>query len=173
VSVGLSVTRVGGVGQKKRQQALRAGLLKKLASYRQAEEFSHFGSELAIESRQDLELGKKIYEAFKQAPDIVYTINEQDLILETVMKSEGKIMINVDQIKRKAKELAPTMDPDGDWGPIVADLLAQTTVQAPTAPAATPAADGSIPPPAAGAGGAPDKANTLVEPVPAAAGAKK
>ncbi len=139
ISVGLSVTRVGGVGQKKRQQALRAALLKKLASFRQAEEFSHFGSELAIESRQDLELGKKIYEAFKQAPDAVYTINEQDLILETVMKSEGKIMINVDQIKRKAKEIAPTIDPDGDWTPFVADMLAQTTVQAPAA--AAPAKD--------------------------------
>jgi F0F1-type ATP synthase alpha subunit len=137
--VGLSVTRVGGVGQKKRQQNLRAGLLKKLASYRQAEEFSHFGSELAIESKQDLELGKKIYEAFKQPPDVVYTINEQDLILGTVMKSEGKVMINVDQIKRKAKEMAATIDPEADWDPIIADLLGQTTVQAPEAPAPAPA----------------------------------
>ena len=147
ISVGLSVTRVGGLGQKKRQQNLRAGLLKKLASYRQAEEFSHFGSELALESRQDLELGKKIYEAFKQPPDVVYTINEQDLILGTVMKSEGKIMINVDQIKRKAKEIAATIDPDADWDPIIADMLAQTTVQAPSA--AAPSTSAPVAPAAA------------------------
>jgi hypothetical protein len=63
------------------------------------------------------------------------------------MKSEGKIMINVDQIKRKAKEIAPTIDPDGDWAPFIADMLAQTTVQAPAAP--TPAKDAATPPPAA------------------------
>jgi F-type H+-transporting ATPase subunit alpha len=58
ISVGLSVSRVGGVGQTKRQKALTAALFKKLAAYRQAAEFSHFGSELAIESRADLELAR-------------------------------------------------------------------------------------------------------------------
>ena len=47
VNMGLSVTRVGGVGHNKRQKALAAKTLKTLADYRQAEEFSHFGSELA------------------------------------------------------------------------------------------------------------------------------
>jgi F-type H+-transporting ATPase subunit alpha len=59
VSVGLSVSRVGGVGQDKRQKKLTAALFKKLAAYRQAAEFSHFGSELALESkaaRRDLQL---------------------------------------------------------------------------------------------------------------------
>ncbi len=150
ISVGLSVSRVGGVGQNKRQKKLTASLFKKLAAYRQAAEFSHFGSELAIESRADLELGKKIYEALKQPPDMIYSANEQDLILATVMKTEGKITINIDSLKRKAKELAPTMTADSDWDAAVAKLLAEVTVQAaapppppqapPTAPAAAPSA---------------------------------
>jgi len=161
VSVGLSVSRVGGVGQTRRQKQLTAALFKKLASYRQAAEFSHFGSELAIESRADLELGKKIYEALKQPPDSIYTANEQDLILGVVMKTEGKIAINIDSLKRKAKELAPSMNPDSDWDGTIAKLLAEVTVQAPTPPPAStppsevPGAPGATPPPAAQAAPAP------------------
>ena len=164
VSVGLSVSRVGGVGQAKRQKKLTASLFKKLAAYRQAAEFSHFGSELAIESRADLELGKKIYEALKQPPDVIYSANEQDLILGTVMKTEGKISINIDSLKRKAKELAPTMTPDSDWDGTIAKLLSEVTVQAATPPAAPPAtkADPAVPAPAA-----------VAEPVPAKEEAKK
>ena len=44
VNMGLSVTRVGGVGHNKRQQKLASQTLKMLADYRQSEEFSHFGS---------------------------------------------------------------------------------------------------------------------------------
>jgi F-type H+/Na+-transporting ATPase subunit alpha len=147
VSVGLSVSRVGGVGQEKRQKKLTASLFKKLAAYRQAAEFSHFGSELALESRADLELGKKIYEALKQPPEIIYTSNEQDLILGTVMKTEGKVTINIDSLKRKAKELAPTMTKDSDWDAAIAKLLAEVTVQAATAPpAVAPVATGATPP---------------------------
>ncbi len=134
ISVGLSVSRVGGVGQNKRQKKLTANLFKKLALYRQADEFSHFGSELAIDSKYDLQLGKLIYEAVKQPPEIIYTTNEQDLILGTVMKTEGKIAINIDSLKRKAKQMAVGMEPNSDdWEPTIAKLLAEVTIQAPTA----------------------------------------
>ncbi len=42
--------------------------MKTLSSYRQAEEFSHFGSELALEARRDLEKGKQLFEMMTQAP---------------------------------------------------------------------------------------------------------
>jgi F-type H+-transporting ATPase subunit alpha len=139
VSVGLSVSRVGGVGQDKRQKKLTAALFKKLALYRQAAEFSHFGSELAIDSKYDLELGKKIYEALKQPPEMIYSANEQDLILGTVMKTEGKISINIDSLKRKAKELAPTLTAESDWEATLTQLLKDVTMQAPAAPVAASA----------------------------------
>jgi F-type H+-transporting ATPase subunit alpha len=166
LSVGLSVSRVGGVGQTKRQKKITAALFKKLAAYRQAAEFSHFGSELALESKADLELGKKIYEALKQPPEIVYNANEQDLIMGVVMKTEGKITINIDSLKRKAKELAPTLTAESDWDAVIGKLLGEVTVQAPTAP---PAA--AVPPGATtGAPGAPAVATTAAAP---AAGGKK
>jgi F-type H+-transporting ATPase subunit alpha len=168
LSVGLSVSRVGGVGQTKRQKGITAALFKKLASYRQAAEFSHFGSELALESKADLELGKKIYEALKQPPDSVYTSNEQDLIMGVVMKTEGKITINIDSLKRKAKELAAQMNADSDWDGTIAKLLAEVTVQAPASALAM------TKPPAAGAPGAPATATPApASPAQPAADAKK
>jgi F-type H+-transporting ATPase subunit alpha len=146
ISVGLSVSRVGGVGQNKRQKKLTASLFKKLAAYREAAEFSHFGSELAIEAKTSLELGKRIYEALKQPPDMIYTANEQDLILGTVMKTEGRITINIDSLKRKAKELGPTLTAESDWDTSIAQLLAEVTVQAPSAPPPPPQAGGQTAP---------------------------
>jgi F-type H+-transporting ATPase subunit alpha len=139
INVGLSVSRVGGVGQNKRQKALTGSLFKKLASYRQADEFSHFGSELAIESKYDLELGKKIYEALKQPPDVIYVANVQDLIMGVVMKTEGKIGINIDLLKRRSLEIAPPLTEESDWEGIIANLLVEVTVQAPKAPVAAAA----------------------------------
>lgn len=139
VSAGLSVSRVGGIGQTQRQKKVTALLFKKLASYRQAEEFSHFGSELALESRYDLQLGRMIYEALRQAPDVVYTANEQDLIIGVVVRTGGKIAINIDSLKRKAVEKAPSMTVDADWDAAIAALLAEVTVQAPTVAAKLPA----------------------------------
>jgi F-type H+-transporting ATPase subunit alpha len=164
VSVGLSVSRVGGVGQNKRQKKLTASLFKKLASYRQAAEFSHFGSELALESKADLELGKKIYEALKQSPDVVYSANEQDLILGVVMKTEGKIAINIDSLKRKAVELAPSMTADSDWDGAIAKLLTEVTVQAP----APVTAVGTTAPPPPSAGSNPTPPPAPAAPAPAA-----
>ena len=160
VSVGLSVSRVGGIGQNKRQKKLTGMLFKKLAAYRQAAEFSHFGSELALESKYDLELGKKIYEALKQPPDVIYDANIQDLILGTVMKTEGKITINIDSLKRKAVEMAPSMTPEADWDAAIATLLVATTVQAPAAP---PAAGAGAPP----APGSPPATAAPATPTPA------
>jgi F-type H+-transporting ATPase subunit alpha len=176
LSVGLSVSRVGGVGQTKRQKKITAMLFKKLAAYRQAAEFSHFGSELALESKMDLELGKKIYEALKQPPDVVYSANEQDLIMGVVMKTEGKIAINIDSLKRKAKEVATSLtaqSSDADWDAAIAKLLSEVTVQAPTPPStagvtgAAGGAPGSKPPAAPGAPGTPAPAQAA--PAPAAA----
>lgn len=141
VNVGLSVTRVGGKGQTARQQKLTGGLFKAIAAYRQALEFSRFGSELAPESQAQLDLGKRIYEALKQPPDVIYSLNEQLLILETVMKTEGKVTINIDALKRTAKELASTVSDDASIDAAITKLLETATVKPATpAPAASEAA---------------------------------
>src|SRR4029079_17965193 len=69
VNAGLSVSRVGGQAQTKRQKRLSGEMFKKLAKYHQAEEFSHFGSSLSQEAQIDLQLGKQIYDALQQPPE--------------------------------------------------------------------------------------------------------
>jgi F-type H+/Na+-transporting ATPase subunit alpha len=152
INAGLSVTRVGGVGQNKGQKALTQAIFKKLADYHQAEEFSHFGSELSADSQADLELGKRIYEAFKQTPGEVLSVIEQQLVLETIMKTGGRSKINVGLLKTHARELAPQAKGLDDLGPLVTQLLSISSVNMPApgtsagqapAPAAVPADTGA------------------------------
>ena len=55
VSTGLSVTRVGGLGLNDQQKRLAAQTTMALNAFAQAQEFSHFGSELGTEAKTDLE----------------------------------------------------------------------------------------------------------------------
>lgn len=137
-NVGLSVSRVGGRAQNSRQKKITGLVNKTLAAYRQADEFSHFGSELAVESRAVLELGKRLYEGLRQGIEEVFDANQQILILEVIMRTEGKIKINVDALKQKVKIVSSKINQDGDFEPLIAQLLAETTIQ--TAPVAVPEA---------------------------------
>ena len=106
VNAGLSVSRVGGQAQTKRQKHLTGSLFKALAKYAQAEEFSHFGSSLSTEAAQDFLLGKQIYEALQQPPEERHSLVEQQLVLETVMKGAGKVELDVKGLKQAAIESA-------------------------------------------------------------------
>ena len=130
VNAGLSVSRVGGRAQSHSLQDLSGGLFKSLARYRQAAEFSHFGSELAVESKADLELGKAIYEGFKQQPEELYQLVEQELIISAILKTSGKVKINVDSLKRQAKQLAPSITDTNMVAAAVDTLVSENTIQA-------------------------------------------
>jgi F-type H+-transporting ATPase subunit alpha len=106
VKAGLSVSRVGGQAQTKRQKLLSGSLFKKLAKYHQAEEFSHFGSSLSKDASIDLEIGKQIYRALQQPPEKLYTLVQQQLILETIMKGEGKVLLDVEALKEDAVKVS-------------------------------------------------------------------
>ncbi len=69
VNAGLSVSRVGGQAQTTRQKQLSTALFKSLARYHQAEEFSHFSSQLSRDARLDLARGKHLYMALQQPPE--------------------------------------------------------------------------------------------------------
>lgn len=123
VNAGLSVSRVGGQAQTVRQKRLSSTLFKTLARYHQAEEFSHFSSQLAKETQIDLSLGKLIYQALQQPPSELHSLTEQQLILETIMLSGGEMNIDIAALKKSALEIAPKIKDEKDFDKFEAELL--------------------------------------------------
>jgi F-type H+-transporting ATPase subunit alpha len=125
VNVGLSVSRVGGQAQTKRQKQLSSALFKTLARYKQADEFSHFSSQLSDETTADLTLGKQIYAAIGQLPAELHSLTEQQLLLETIMQGAGKVEIDVIGLKEAVKKEAPHVKDEKDFDSLEAKLLKQ------------------------------------------------
>lgn len=133
VNSGLSVSRVGGDAQTKRAKRLSSDLNKKLAKYKQAEEFSHFGSSLSKEARMDLKLGQQIQAILQQPPEELHSLYEQQLMLETVMAGEGKVDIDIAALKAAVKDIAPKVKDESEFDKIETDLLKKFSKQPPTA----------------------------------------
>ncbi|MCX6728251.1 MAG: sodium-transporting two-sector ATPase [Candidatus Saccharibacteria bacterium] len=123
VNAGLSVSRVGSQAQTVRQKKLSATLFKKLASYHQAEEFSHFSTQLSKETTTDLNIGKSIYEVLSQPPEERHTLTEQQLMLETVLLSDGGDSIDVPGLKKEVKQVGQKVKEEKDFDTIEAELL--------------------------------------------------
>ncbi len=123
VNAGLSVSRVGGQAQTKRQKQLSTALFKSLAKYHQAEEFSHFSSQLSKETRLDLARGKHLYMALMQPPEELWSLVEQQLMLETIMLSEDDRPIDVVALKKSVKQRSSEVKGDEDFDRIEAELL--------------------------------------------------
>lgn len=132
INAGLSVSRVGGRCQTDRQKKLSGALFKRLAEYRQALEFAHFGTEIAQETKQALLLGDMITEAFRQSPIQLYSVTEQQLVLETILASAGTRRLNVGLLKIKATETASSVTNETDIEPLIQQLLDATTLEGQT-----------------------------------------
>lgn len=115
LNIGLSVTRAGGIGHTKRQKALASQTLKLLADYRQAEEFSHFGSELALEAKRALDIGKNLFELFTQAPGDTYSITAQVLMLDIVLNMKDGEKIDISALKLNVKTFAEKITKDEEY----------------------------------------------------------
>lgn len=129
VNMGLSVTRAGGVGHNKRQKGLAAQTLKILADYRQAEEFSHFGSELALESKRALETGKRIFEILTQAPGDTYSLLSQQLMMDIIMNVEDGVVLDLSALKLKVNEYAAKITQDDQFDVVRDELRAACLVE--------------------------------------------
>lgn len=114
VNMGLSVTRVGGVGHNKRQQNLASTTLKTLAAYREAEEFSHFGSELALEAQKALNTGKLIFKVLTQSPIQVFSLMAQQLMLDIILNRGDNDQIDIEKMQHHAQEVSQQMKDDSD-----------------------------------------------------------
>lgn len=129
VSTGLSVSRVGGVGHNKRQKNIGQRILKQLAAYNQAAEFSHFGSELALEAKKDLDTGKRLREAFTQAPGETYSFMAQQLIYENILSLEEGTVLDISKMKKIAEDFAKEVKDDESFENSRQELLKQSIIE--------------------------------------------
>lgn len=129
VSIGLSVTRVGGRGQTDRQKQQAGQAVKALNAYAQAQEFAHFGSELALEGQKDIALGKRIYELLNQAPGESFTVRAQELMLDIVLNLPDGQILNVQTLKNLANGYAGQIEKDADFNKVRDELLAKSIVE--------------------------------------------
>ena len=137
LNIGLSVTRAGGVGHNKRQKNLAAQTLKTLATYRQAEEFSHFGSELAAEAKRALVVGKQIFEVLTQGPGDTYSLMAQQLMFDLVLNLEDGAELNIASMKANVSEFALKITKEEEYDAIREQLKAKCLI-APAKPAPKP-----------------------------------
>ena len=145
VNAGLSVSRVGGQAQTKRQKRLSTALFKALAKYHQAEEFSHFSSQLSKETRTDLTRGKHLYAALQQPPEQLLSLMQQQLMLEVIMKPEDDRAIDIAKLKSSVLAMAEAPADDAAYDAKEIELLeefgakqlAPTEEKAPESPVET------------------------------------
>jgi F-type H+-transporting ATPase subunit alpha len=124
VSVGLSVSRVGGRGQSDRQKKLGGQVFKTLTAHAEAQEFARFGSELAVEAQQALARGELLYKLLNQIPGERYTLMAQTLMLDIIISLEEKQTVNLEILKQNANEAALKVTKDEEFT-VVRDELKQ------------------------------------------------
>ena len=132
ISTGLSVTRVGGVGQNKRQKSLAAALNKTLAGYRVAEEYAHFGTELSPEAQADYDKGKALFLMMNQDIGEGYSLMEQQFLLDIVLNAKPEEKIDVKKMKELVKDYATKVQEDkdmkGNYDQLRDELKAQVVI---------------------------------------------
>jgi F-type H+-transporting ATPase subunit alpha len=124
LNIGLSVTRAGGVGHNKRQKDLASKTLKILADFRQAEEFSHFGSELGAEAKRALFTGKLIFEILTQAPGDTFSLTAQQLCMDIILKLQDGEQVDINKMKLNVIEAAKKIKKDEDFDTVCDELKA-------------------------------------------------
>lgn len=138
LNIGLSVTRAGGVGHNKRQKKLASETLKILAAYRQAEEFSHFGSDLSADAKRALRVGKIIFEALSQTPTDTYSLMAQQLIFDIILNLADGEDVDVNALKTNAIESAKKITKDEEFDAVRDELKIKSMKAGSAAAAETP-----------------------------------
>lgn len=138
LSTGLSVTRVGGVGQNKRQKGHTVATLKALSVYHQAEEYAHFGSELALSAHKDLARGNTLLEIFSQSPTETFNFMEQQLMLDIALNMDDTSLLDVKKMKQNVREIAKQIKDDADFDKFREQLQAASGIEGSAAPLAAP-----------------------------------
>jgi len=109
ISVGLSVSRVGGAAQTKAVKSVSGGLKLSLAQFRELASFAQFSSDLDAETKQSIERGQRLTELLKQKQYQPLSIAEQVVSLMAATKGAFDT-VPVEKIKDAQAELISYME---------------------------------------------------------------
>lgn len=130
INTGLSVTRVGGVGQNARQKAQNGAVFKLLGEYLKAQAFARFGAEMSSSSQQVLLKGRQLDELFSQIPGETYSVVAQQLMLDIILAPDVSQTLGVANLKKIAGPAAVAVKIDDDYGAQLDGLKAKTAIPA-------------------------------------------
>ncbi|MBP9827015.1 sodium-transporting two-sector ATPase [Candidatus Saccharibacteria bacterium] len=122
VNVGLSVSRVGGRAQSHAHKVLAGKVSQVLAQSRQADQFSHFGTELSRDMKMNLQVGTLLQTIFNQAPDELFTVFEQQIMLHTAFLAQDHDDFSIPWMKSVVKEVAKA-DPKTDPADLARNII--------------------------------------------------
>lgn len=104
ISVGISVSRVGGAAQTKTIKSVSGGIKLSLAQFRELAAFAQFSTDLDAETKQSIERGQRLTEILKQPQYAPLAIWEQAATL--LAANEGAFdVVPVEKIKDAQKAL--------------------------------------------------------------------
>lgn len=104
ISVGISVSRVGGAAQTKTIKSVSGSIKLSLAQFRELAAFSQFSTDLDPETKQSIERGQRLTEILKQSQYSPLAIWEQAATL--LAANEGAFdIVPVEKIKEAQKNL--------------------------------------------------------------------
>ena len=111
INPGLSVSRVGGAAQIKAIKKVSGTLRLDLASYRELEAFTQFGSDLDPATKSKLDRGQRTIEVLKQDENEPIAVEKQVFILYALTRGYLDD-IPVDNVKKYEKDLYEYVDRD-------------------------------------------------------------
>jgi F-type H+-transporting ATPase subunit alpha len=119
ISVGSSVSRVGGAAQSKAIKAVGGGLKLSLAQFRELASFSQFSTDLDPETRHTIERGQRLTEVLKQPQYSPYAIWEMYAVLYATTQGHFD---HVPITKIKAAEASLFRDLKAKHAKLIAEL---------------------------------------------------
>lgn len=127
VSAGLSVSRVGGNAQIKAVKKVSGTLRLDLASYRELEAFTQFGSDLDASTKAKLERGKRTVEILKQ--DLHKSVAPHELTMLIYALTHGYLDdIDIDKLAAYETKLYQELKVNQKGTEIVAHLIKDKTL---------------------------------------------
>jgi F-type H+-transporting ATPase subunit alpha len=125
VNVGLSVTRVGARGHNDRQKKQNSDVFKSLTAFSQAQEFSRFGTELALQAQKDITLGNQLHALMTQIPGETYSLLAQQLMIDTVMDPTANVGINIPELKKAVTDISAQVKGEENYATALVKLKEQ------------------------------------------------